>query len=440
MQCPARVTTLLLAITAYAMNANAAEYAAGMAFDVDASYNDNIRLEQDNETAVHKYKAAPALSLSRTTEVSQIKLDSTFDFNRYDKSEFDSNDQNIALSLTRQFESSSVGLNAAYINNSTLTSELLTTGRIGTKAERAERYQVSPHWIYNFNEANLLQIQASYIAQDYRSDAYTGYDNTGVQISWIYKLSERMSWVTTGTYSDYQSDDIVLNIPRGDFLFYPAGYFGEQSYSVRTKNKGLNLGANYEWSEQASLEASIGRAKTHTTYPVKDLSNVCSNQEYLNLELFLGASLGAICAPLSDSEKFSSTADVTWRWKNERQQFAITGTKETQPTSNGYAIDAIQIGANWNYELTERDQILASLTLVRNRAIDDKSTLRNASNADRDYATGTLSYQRQISEEWFLRTSYQYSRQKYDQVEYEAESNMLTISVNYRPQQWRWSR
>ncbi|MFT3931297.1 MAG: hypothetical protein QM709_13465 [Spongiibacteraceae bacterium] len=452
-QRPSKIWTALAAALIYTAKTGAAEYSAGMAFDVSASHNDNIRFTQNDKTSVQKYDVAPTFTLGSTTEVSQIRLNSTFDFNRYDKSEFDSNDQNIRLSMDRQFESSSIGLDAAYINNSTITSELLTTGRIGNKAERAEQYQLSPRWLYNFNEANLLQLQASYTTQDYRSDEYTGYENTGAQVSWIHRLSERMSWVTTGTYSDYQSDDIELDVPRVDtltlalsqsppFQVYPAGYFGQQSYSVRTKNTGLNLGVKYDWSELSSIEASLGRSKNHTMYPVKD-SGICSNPEYITAESnaeLIGRTLGAICTPLEDSNKFSSTADITWQWKNEQHQISLTGTKETQPTSNGYTIDAIQIGSNWTYKLTELDQLSASMTLVRNRATDDKSTLQNASLADRDYGTVTVAYRRQLDEQWFVRTSYQYSKQKYDQRDVEATSNVWALSINYQPQPWRWSR
>lgn len=435
----------LAAALIYTAKAGAAEYSAGMTFDVSTSHNDNIRFTQNDKIAVQKYDVAPTFTLGSTTEVSQIKLNSTFDFNRYDKSEFNSNDQNINLGIDRRFENSSIGLDAAYINNSTITSEQLTTGRIGNKAERAERYQLSPRWLFNFNEANLLQLQASYTSQDYRSDAYTGYENTGAQLSWIHQLSERMSWVTTGTYSDYQSDDITLEIPSSDlqlqiFGLLPTGYFGEQSYSVQTKNTGLNIGVNYDWSEQTSLEANLGRSKNHTKYSVEDLTHTCSNPDYLAYAQLFGTSFGAICTPLEDSNKFSSTADITWQWKNEQHQISLTGTKETQPTSNGYTIDAIQIGSNWTYKLTELDQLSASMTLVRNRATDDKTTLQNASFADRDYGTVTVAYRRQLDEQWFIRTSYQYSKQKYDQRDVEATSNVWALSINYQPQQWRWSR
>lgn len=418
----------------------ATEYTAGFGMEVDTSHDDNIRLVQNNKTAVNKYSAAPTLTLTANNETNQIKLDSTFDFNRYDKNEFNSNDQNVSLTLSRQFENSSFDLSTDYIRNSTITSELLTTGRIGNKAERAERYQISPRWLYNLNETNLLQLQASYTAQNYHSDAYTEYGNTEAQIAWFYKINERLSWIASAAYSDYESDDIVFGVPRTTF-FLPAGYFGQQSYSVRTKTTGLNFGLNYEWSEQSSIDARLGRSKIRTDYPTNDPNNICVNPEFLSFsELIREQIFGAICNSLPSSNSFASTADITWSWKSERQQISLTGTKATQPTSNGYTVDAIQIGSSWGYQLTELDRLGVSLTVVRNRAIDDKSILQNASNADRDYESGSLSYQRQISEYWFLRASYQFSKQKYTEIDYEANSNVVAVSINYRPQLWYWSR
>lgn len=415
------VKRLLIAAASIPLSSltTAADYAAGFSIGGGVSHNDNIRLVQEDEIAATKYVLSPTLLLSAATETSEIKFDSTFDFNRYDRDEFDSDDQRASLRLSRQFEKSSLALNAAYINNTTLTSELITSGRIGVNAERATQYQLAPQWTYNVNETNMVQVQANYSSQDYESDTYTGYENTGAQIDWFHNLTERMSWITSVTYSDYQSDDVPV-------------FSGLQSYSVRTKSKGANLGLSYEWSEQTSIEARLGRAKIKTQYPIDDPRNLCSDP--------LAVQLGALCTPLPDSDAYSSTANVTWRWKNERHQISLNGTKQTQPTSNGYAVDSIQIGSNWSYSLTERDQLSAALTLVRNRAIDNKNSLRNASNADRDYGTATLAYQRQLSEEWSVRASYQYSSQKYTEVDYEADSNVWALSVNYRPQQWHWAR
>lgn len=429
--------------------AHAVDYSAGMSIGVDTSYNDNIRLVEKDKTSVHKYGITPSLTFGAATETTELQLNSLFDFNRFDKSEFNSNDQNIALDLSHQLENGSMGLHAAYINNSTITSELLTSGIIGSKAERAEQYQLSPRWSHQISETDLLQLQASYLVQDYRSSNYTGYKNAGGEIDWLHRINERLKWITTVGYSDYSSDDISFNVPPREFAYFSdtglsvvsTNEFGSQSYSTRTKTKNVQIGVDYQLSEQTQLSGRLGRSRNDTTYPIKDPNNVCTDPYYLQLVgLNFGPYLGAVCNSLPHSIKQGSTAELDWTWKSERQQVDLNATKSVQPTSNGYAVDAIQISSGWSYQLTELDQLSASLSLVRNRAIDKNNSLLNTQFADRDYGSATLTYQRRISESWFLQTSYEFSEQKYTQVDYKANSKVIALSLNYRPQQWHWSR
>jgi len=458
------VVKLLIAaaVQLVTVRAFATDYAAGLSANVNASHNDNIRFTKNEKTSVRKYDAAPTLTFSASTETTNFEIDSTFDFNRYDKSEFNSDDQNIAMALSRQFESSSLSLKAAYINNSTITSELLTSGRIGEKAERAEQYQLSPQWTYSISELNLLQVQASYTAQDYHSAAYLGYKNIGSEIDWIHVANERLRWVTALTYSDYHSDETRFGVP-GSGILYPStdpsdpgthfatpfgsaalitpNQFGDQSYSTRTKDIGFQIGLDYQWSEQSLMKARFGRSKSDTTYPVKDLNDTCANPDYLRLvQLGLGSSVGAICDDVPRVSEKLSTAELDWTWSNERQQFNLNSTKSTQPSSNGYTVDALQVGLNWSYHLTELDRISTMLSVARNRAPNKTGSLQNGSIADRDYGSATVAYERQISEFWFLNTSFQFSEQKYTQIDYQSSARVFSLGINYRPQQWHWSR
>ena len=409
----------------------AADYSAGLSVGATAGYNDNIRLVQNDKTAVKKYNFSPTLTFGVDTETNKLRLDSILDFNRFDKSEFNSDDQSIALSLSHQLERSSFDISAKLIRSSTLTSELLTSGRVGTKADASEQYQLALSWTYTLTENNLLQFSANYALQDYHSDAYIGYKNAGAEVDWFHLINERTKIITALTYSDYHSDDVAFGVPP----------FGEQSYSTRSKTNGVQIGLDYQLTEQSQLTGRLGRSRSDTTYPINDKSNVCSNPTYLTLaELGFGSLFNAICESIPHAVNQSSTAEINWSWKNERQQFGLNTVKESQPTSNGYTVDAIQLGANWSYLLSELDTISASISAARNRAIDKKSSLQNGSIADRDYGSATLRYQRQVDEHWFVFTSFQYSEQKYTQIDYQASSRTYSLGIVYRPQQWHWSR
>jgi hypothetical protein len=435
--------------TLFIAKADAADYMAGFSIEAETSRNDNIRSVQTDKTAATKYGLSPRLTAGVHTETTQADLNSTFDLNRYDKSEFNSNDANMTLALNRQFERSSLGLNANYVRNSTLTSELLTSGRIGVKADRSEQYSLAPNWSYTFTEANLIQLQSTYTEQNYGSLAYIGYKSTNGELDWIHLFNDRARFTTAATYSDYQSDAVTLQVPEGtvtDFTFFPfflptynAGQFGEQSYRVRTKSMGAQVGVDYQWSEQSQIKVRIGRSQNRTSYPVKDSAQICSNQAYLRLVANRGP-VGGICTPLPDTSSAQSNADVNWIWSSERQQFSFNVSKAIQPTSNGYAVDATQLASNWNYQLSALNSITASLSVARNRAIDNTNTLQNAPLADRNYGSATLQYQRQLNEHWFLNASFQFSEQQYIQIDYQASSKVYSLHLSYRPQQWHWAR
>jgi hypothetical protein len=451
----------LVVFIGIASGSAATDYSSGARLNVDASHNDNLRMSETDKISVNKYLVTPVFTLSADTERSKLQLASTLYFNRYDKNEFDSNDQNIGLAFTHEFENSSVGLNANVVRDSTITSEQLTSGVVGRKAERTERYQAAPSWSYTLNETNVLQLNGSYTIQDYRTSSYTGYKNIGTGLDWIHIINERFKLVVSATYSDYHSDDSEkLDVPNQNISIpvqtgidsegepiiieqgLPAGIFGQQTYSTRTKESGGQVGLDYYWSEASLLQARVGRSRSKTTYPITDSSDVCSNA--FRLTLLQSSSLYApfvsgFCDLESNSDLLS-TAQLNWNWSNEHQQFSLSTTKSSQPSSNGYVIDALQVSSSWSYRLTEKDQISANLSLVRNRAINKKSSLQNTSIANRDYESAALSYRRQVNEQWSVSASYQFGQQKYNDIDTQANSKIISLGIRYQPQEWHWAR
>ena len=409
---------------------SAADFSAGFAINAHTNHNDNIRLTQNDQKASTEYQLSPKIDLGVNTETSQLLLTSTLNFNRYSLSEYNSDDQNIALGLSHQFENSFAGLDLNYVHNSTLTSELLTSGQIGTRADRAEKYDISPTWAYTVNERNTIQMSATYTTQNYESSSYLGYDNKSAELDWLHQLNERLKFILATSYSDYQSDDRSITVYGLLLGIFPIPV-GTQSYTTRTQTKDIQLGAEYQISENSTLSGRFGRSRNDTTQPVKDPSNFCAYGDQL---------IGAVCSTIPHSVNFGTTANLSWTWNNEQQRFKLNATKLVQPTSNGYAVDAIQIQPSWSYQLTELDSISIDASIVRNRAIDKTTNLLNTSLADRDYGSATLRYQRRLTESWLFSTSYRYSNQKYSSTDYQASAHVYSLGITYQPQRWHWSR
>lgn len=426
----------------------AVDYSASASIEAFAGHDDNLRLVKDDKTSVMHYDLIPAIDFRADTEVSKFTISTRFDFNRYSESDFDSDDQTINMNYLREFENSTIGLGAKAVLNSTITSEELGSGRIGDTADPTELYMLTPSWSYTINQTNMLQWSASYAQQDYHTTNYISYQNIDSSLSWIYILNERWKLVLTGNYGDYQSDDRKFNVPAGptpifsgsgEFLgVMPPAYFGQQRYSEGSKTEGGQVGMNYMVTEQSELQVSFGRSNSTRKTDISDFQNICTDPLYQDL-VGVGNQIGAVCSSLPKDKTTLSTAQVSWNWNNERQEFNLNASKTTQPTSNGYTVDATQVSSGWNYKLTELDQFFVDMTLVRNRAIDKATDLRPVA-ADRDYQTAGIRYQRRIGREWFITTGYQYKHQEYTESDYKASGQVVSLAVRYQPAAWHWSR
>lgn len=445
----------------------AADYSGSVTVSGDASHNDNLRMTENNKQAVNKYLLTPMFRLGADTETSTLLLTSILYFNRYDKSQFNSNDQNIGVAYTKKFENSAAGFNANVVRDSTITSETLTTGRVSESAQRTDRYQAAPYFSYTLNETNMLQLSGNYTTQNYQADGYTGYKSGSGQLDWSYIFNERLKFISTALYSDYESDDSqkydvpiselpvplqigidpVTNQPILVQRTLPAGALGQQSSATRVKEKRLQIGVDYQLSEASLVQARLGRSHTDTIHELNDPQSICGSAlqaELIQIGLQLGsgryiAAANGLCDQ-PDSDSVQSTAELDWTWSNERQQFNLSATKANTPTANGYVVDAIQVDSFWNFKVTEADQIFAHLALVRNRTIDETTSAQNASVGNRDYVSATLGYNHQISQYWFINTSYQFSQQKYPDLDSQASSKVISLGIRYQPQEWHWSR
>ncbi len=435
----------LLICGGLAATASATDYSASVLLNGISSYNDNLRMTERDKSDVYKFQLAPVASFSADTETSKLALRSTLYFNRYTEDEFNSDDQDLSLDYSNELEHMTYGISGMIQRNSTVTSETLTSGLIGETAERTERYQATPYISYMISETDMLQLQGTYFRQDYRSIGYAGYDGIDSSLDWTHILDERWKTVVSVKYSDYQWEDTELAVPpfailggvqfnpaTGQFErpVYPAGSFGQQSYSNGTKETGFQLGVDYQWTEQSKIEARVGNSESKTTYSLNDPQHFCDTEL---------VSLLVACS-LEDTSDRLSTAQLSWDWKNERHNFSLSGLKSTTPSSNGYVVDATTIFSSYGFRLTERDQLGANVSLVRNRTINDQNQVRNSSIGNRDYQSGTVSYRRELTEEWFVNASYQYNHQKYLDVDYEASSRIISLGITYQPRGWHWAR
>jgi hypothetical protein len=434
------LTIVLSILGLLSSNADATDYAANLSVAASGKHDDNVRMATTDKTPISGFAVSPTITLNANTEATHFLLDTTFDFARYNDSGFNTNDQRLNASANKHFERNVISLNADIIRDSTTTSELLDSGRIGTKAERTEEYALNPSWEMTLNEKNKLVMESAYSIRNYHDSAYIGYKNWNNSLDWSYALNERWRMDVVAQQSKYRSDRITVDVPAYDLTIpifstiaiIEKGNYGQQRYSSVSDSLGGQLGASYLISEKNSLQALVGQSKVKQSYSLDDPNNICGDTDFIR-------GFAALCLAAPETTTLT-TAQLGWALSTEQHQLSLQVVKSQQPSSNGVTVDATRLTANWSYHVTELDQLSLDVSGTRNRSINKNNAAQSTSTLDRDYVAATAGYHRQFSESWYIDAAYQYRHQDYKYFDATAASNLITIGIRYTPVARHWSR
>ncbi len=412
----------------------AADYSTGFDFGLNAIYDDNFRLTEDDEITISGAEANSKIFFDVNTEIHKLNLNGRLRSQRFDENQFNTDDQFASASYRYQLERSAIGLNADFVHDSTNTSEIESSGRISNKAERHDRYTLLPSWTYQLTENDSVSLNGRYSKDEYDNDAYTGYEYWDTNIDWSHLINERWSLLARVSLTNFETEDRTLSLPYfleinffGSPLLVQAGV-AEQTTVTKTRSHGFLVGTKYAWTEQQSISLMVGNSRQETNYSLTDPENIC------------GQYISALCAR-EDQRGREFTSDISWQWKNERQQFELSLRKATQPTSNGQAVDQTQLTGSWSYALTELQKIRFIIQGVRNRELDDsEAQTASFSQLNRNYGSAALEYNYRLTEEWLLTSNYRYRFQEYPDYEIKANAQTITLGIRYQPQSWHWSR
>lgn len=400
-----------LGLAALTSAAGAADYSAGTSVRVEGNYVDNARLTESDPISLSGSTVAPKFTLGVETERSDTTLDGNLWFRRFNRSEFDSDDQELRFNTKHSGERVDMSLGASMLRDSTLTSELLDSGRVAN-AQRHEQYQATPSISFFLSERNLISFQGAYSTNRYRGDQFTNYDYWQAGLQWTYMLNERLRFFSQYNHSDYQSD------PR-------QSSFG-QSYSTRSIDDGVQVGGEYALSEAFTVSALIGRTRNDSRYDIDDPNNAC---------IFLGPLLPA-CS-LEDGKTNLSTGTGTLSWSNTRNQLSASLTQDTRPSSDGYKLESRQLNLRWSYSVWERGTLSTELTAGENKALGGDSLSKQS---DRDFRYANIAYRHRLDDAWYLDGKYQYRFQDYTNTDDSAESQGVYFGITYQPRDWHWHR
>jgi len=395
--------------------AAATDFSLDRSLHLDANHDDNLLLREQPLSSLGQ-TANARMGFGAASEQTSADVEVELWARRFNRSDFNSDDQRVRANFSHTFELSSIGLRLDALRDSTLTSEPLDSGRI-EDAQRHEQYSASPNWSYQLGEQDLLSLQGSYVSSYYRGQGYSDYRYWQAQLLWTHSITERLRGFVAVNYSDYQSQ--------------PRLYAFSQSYATGSTEHGLQIGGDYQFSENIVASILAGSSANETEAQVEDPLQYCPFAEAFDL-----LPLFPLCT-LQDSDSSLTTVNASLKWSNPRHELTADISHNTQPSSNGFVQEVAQLDLNWRYRVWEYGTL--GLALIAGAADVSGEQATGTSQPSRDYQYATLSYSHALNESWFIDCNYRYRSQQYENRD-QVTSDAAFVGITWKPKSQHWSR
>lgn len=373
------------------MNASAAEWSAAPDAGIIGTYNDNILLSTDPKVSVFGTLLDLRADLGVRSERSALVVTPRLRFSRYPgEAGLNSNDLFLALASSHTFERGELALDANIIRDTTLTSELLTTGRV-VEGDRRNSVDVRPSLEYAISERTAIDLGYRYTTVDYQEPPVTtrlfDYDYQIAEGQGTYRLSERDDTFTTLFASDFDVPDLRST----------------------TRSYGALLGYARALSESLSGSLALGAARS-------------------NVE-FAGPS----------GREDDSSIDPVWDARlTKKYEWAVLDAHLSRglfPSGDGVLLRRDQLDMSVGARFSALLRGHATVFAFRNRSLQNRTRV-----VDRDVLQVSIGIARQLSPHWALSGEYRFTRSEPKSIGGSAESNAVLIRLNYSGRKWAMSR
>lgn len=376
----------------------AAEWAIDPRIESRASVTDNLNLTPNTREAVNWYTLTPAVVFSRNTESSRLAGSAQLGFNRFpDDETLNTTDQAYYLSGQQSSERNAYGGSLTHTRDSTLASELSTTGLV---LERQQRTQngISPFWTYALTERSSVTASYDYSQVSYEAGAGLDYVNQGASGGYQYVLSERTALTLTGAYSHFETD------------------IG----STITDTYSLTAGITHDFGERLNLAFNIGgrRSDTETTQTVGECPvtppTVCDAFPFLLV-------FRPVQTESSDTGLLLD-ANAGYRWQATTVNLGIG--RDVNPSGNGVVVQTDRLSASLRHDFSEILSASFGSAYLRTRFLSNDG-------GDTDYFRLDSSLSWKLNEWWSLGGGYAFAWQKAKSAPSGATANTIFLSLGY---------
>lgn len=362
-----------------------------------AGYNDNLRMSTDDEISSAEATFSPSAIFSVATPTSGASGNLGFDFRRFEEdSDLDDNNSRLEVNSYRTLEQSRLGLDLAFIKDTTLDTQLEATGLAFDRVAR-QRISASPNWTYSLNERTRLSASYSYSDVSYKNAGGTGFVDFTVnsaQASLTRAMSERITASITLSRTESDNDN-----------------------DVQSTNTGLQGGASYRFSNTLSTTLFAGVRRTETDLSADSFIFIFSGNT------IIGVIPQTESASSSDwGSTFSASITKTFL----RGETGLSASRDISNDINGQPIEVTRLSSTSLYRLTEI--LSASLNL---ELYNSETTSGGADSLNREYYQIEPRFVWALKKFWSLSGSYRYRRQTFDDTSDDATQNAAYLTLTY---------
>ncbi|HEC17399.1 MAG TPA: hypothetical protein ENI99_12630 [Sedimenticola sp.] len=360
---------------------SAAQWYSESSVRIRGVYDDNIRLSRRYGEDVTGSILSGRMKAGRRTEITDINLSGSLDLKRYSGDDsLDTNNGEIEVDLSHRTERNQFGLNAGLVLDSTLTSELESSGRTQASKRRI-RKTFAPSWTHTLSERTALTLSYTHVDTKYRDARLTGlYDYKYLVLG------------TTLTHRLNQKTQVAASLNA-------SLYKASNRVDSRTRDIGLTLGVSRDFSENFRAGIAAGMRYSETKYKLAGGDEENSDSGYL-----LNANM-----------------------ERSFEQAAIRGefSHLVQPSGAGALLVSDRLILEADYKLSERLSWHLVSRVYRNSAADEKD-----SSQDRTYLLIEPKVRWRVTRRWDVEGSFRYRRQK-RKSEGTVDSNAVFVSVRH---------
>lgn len=384
--------------------ATAADWSAVPRVTAAAEYNDNKRLRPGAEEEIETtgFSIDAALSLEYRTPISSLRVVPRLRSLRFDESEFDSDDQFLAILGSREGRQSEIGFDANYARESIFTAELSNaefddfvdeqpefsdTGQLVGEARR-ERLRVRPYLDYELSELWEWGVQLELLAVDYEDDPVvdrTSFDSYLAETSLERQWGERSTIGAAVFFERYEAED----------------FFNESD------SAGVDIIYERQFTETLTGRFTVGAQRTEA-----DFETTGGTRE--------------------SSSDTSGRGSVQLTGTREVFEWELNLGRNIYPSSSG----ALEVRDEIRLILDRRFSARLSGSLGFRAFRTEAAGGTQDRSTDRDYVRGTLGMDFQMARSWYLTARYDYTWQDRENRD-SADANQVRIGVEYRPMRQR---